>query len=185
VSARRLAAVALHHNSTIARTAPKQREPKPFVYGVVSSANRLAASSLERSSPMPKAVKPRKPIPKRNHEHAAKRDKAYRAGLAKYHASETAKIVEARAGGICEFSVADDPTRLPLVRDVRVDRARPAGYSRCQRRCRSDHHCSYRNFGGGEVPEQMLKGCTRCHEYVESLKPTSRFLGRRTRRDDA
>lgn len=157
------------YGSTIAR------KPKKFAPAVLAEVNRFAASSPKRSSPMPKA---RKPIAKRNPERAAKRDKAYAAGLRAYHASETKKLVEVRSAGRCEFSIADDRSCLPRVLDVRVDRERPAGYSRCGRKAKPHHHTTYARFGGRELPEDMLHGCTKCHEYVEALKPVSRASAR-------
>jgi hypothetical protein len=65
--------------------------------------------------------------------------------------------------------------RLPQVLDVRIDRPVPEGYARvCRRRRRSHHHLTYLRFAGDELPEDMLAGCAKCHEYVEAMKAVHR-----------
>jgi len=164
--------------SSIAKPTPEEirerqeQKRKKFTPAVLDGLKPYT-SMPRQSSPMPERTKR---IPKVNPKRAAKRDKGYAAGLKRYHASETAKIVKARADGRCEFLVADDAERIPRVIAVRVDRPAPKGYSRCNQPCRAmqDHHLTYARFGGDELPEDIVRGEPGCHEYVEAMKAAHR-----------
>ena len=94
-----------------------------------------------------------------------------------YMRSETRKIVDARAAGRCEAHL------VAGINDVSIRHVlggKPDAetmerlYSgerlytmRCLNRARQHHHLTYFRYGGDELPEDMLKVCRRCHEWLE------------------
>lgn len=159
--------VRTRHNSTI-RITPKKLTLNP------------SPSSLR------KPVTPRKPIPKSNPANQAKAVKRSAKKHRAYMASECRRLVDARANGQCEFGlmryqgclIPIEPVWFP---DHSAAGALfyPSGLIRCQNTDDlAHHHRSYHNYGGGEEPKQMLKGCPRCHDFVESLKPARNRFAR-------
>lgn len=124
--------------------------------------------------------KPRKTIPKRNPARIAKRTLAYRKGMAAYRKSETAKLVKRRANGQCEAAVRWISTMSAIWIVTTPHYLTSRQWQRCENReGLQDHHKTYARFGGDELPEDIARVCPRCHSYLESLKPTSRFKSRR------
>lgn len=137
----------------------KSRDDRPRAW---NSTLKIGRKPLERTpfkGPVGPTRKPRKAMPKANPERQRKAAKRYAIKLAKYRASETYRVVEARAAGQCEaewdaFYIAN-------------------GY--IKERCTATeglehHHKTYARFGGRELPEDIDVLCKVHHEYVESLK---------------
>lgn len=120
------------------------------------------------------------PIKKVNPEQRAKRKKRQASKHAAYMRSETRKIVDARAFGQCEASVHfyTDGTfkvTVPEWYDATICARMYIDDSidRCENRSRlQHHHLTYARYGGNELPEDMLKVCKRCHDFLESQHPT-------------
>ena len=84
--------------------------------------------------------------------------------------SETRKIVDARAAGRCEASVMLTPNGLVVAGVSAI----PCNRYRCENKAVAHHHLTYFRYGGDELPEDMLKVCRRCHDYLEHDHPTRR-----------
>lgn len=160
----------------------------------------LKRSSLPRSTTPPKKVSekklraaggklystitaPKKPIRKSNPENCAKREKRRRSKHAAYMRSETRRIVDARAGQFCEAAVGSAllnrfditvPNPLWNVSGALGWSNAAGSWWRCQNEGRHHHHRTYARYGGDELPEDMLKVCTRCHEWLDKDKPSHR-----------
>ena len=123
-------------------------------------ANR-ASSGIKRKAGS--RIKARKPIPKENAERRKKRRKKGKALHKLYLQSETARLVELRSGGRCEaiFDHGQVIKHWTLTYP---------GVARCTEPAVVHHHMSYHNYGGGEVPDQMLHICHGCHMKIHGLQ---------------
>lgn len=124
-----------------------------------------------------------KPIRKVNPEQRAKRKKRQASKHAAYMRSETRKIVDARANGRCEAAVRTEPGFFQVQpRDFLTIEdpnywfcitLRAQEWTRCENTTRlQHHHLTYTRYGGNELPEDILKCCRRCHDWLESQHPT-------------
>lgn len=100
------------------------------------------------------AGKPRKKLPAVNVARQAKKAKRYSAALARYHRSETAKVVAARAGGQCERIV--DGVRCEYVGRL------------------IHNHLTYARFGGQELPSDVEAICPAHNGEYEGARPWRR-----------
>ena len=132
-------------------------------------------SGLRRTGFLKRSGKLKKSNPARQ----AKRRKGQASKHRKYMASETRKVVDARANGRCETDVSSHPMFGIEVREPAMPRnpfvaAWSDNYrtwSRCEREAKIHHHRTYARYGGQELPEDMLKVCSRCHDALEAAKP--------------
>lgn len=98
-------------------------------------------------------------IRKMNPERQARRDAEYARKLAAYRRSPTYRLVQARAGGRCEFTLPSGE-RCPVTVGL------------------SHHHLTYARFGGAERPEDVIVGCEHHHALAEQLHHPHRRHGR-------
>lgn len=147
------------HNSTLSVGKPIKRSPP--------------ATRRERS-----LNASRKPVKKSNPVATAKRKKRQASKHRAYMQSETRKIVDARAGGRCEARILWEGTPRGHYPFVEFGRVILPGERVMMRmvdhtaRCENTeelqhHHLTYARYGGQELPEDILKCCKRCHEWIE------------------
>ncbi len=144
------------------------------------SAKRLKA--LGGKAPFSSITAKPKPLRAVNPEREAKRRQTRRKNHAKYRASETFKIVTARAAGQCEASVrwAWGAAGIELV-EIRADLAwmAHATHVRCwANEGLEHHHVHYPDKPGGETPDDVLVCCKRCHGWIERVNHPTRKNGR-------
>lgn len=130
----------------------------------------------DRAEPRRNSLSRGTPLKKVNPARQAKRRQQYYKKLNAYRASDTYRVVEARAAGMCE-KVAGTRSYSSTVYDV------PAGwwangltYRCCERRENgarlTHHHITYARFGGKELPEDVIVLCDRHNAEAESQHPT-------------
>ena len=126
-----------------------------------------------------------------NPERQAKRRQRQAAKHRAYMRSETRKIVDERAAGRCETAVRTDAGQFEVeVPSFFFNAAgwfhihlRCESWQRCENKAVAHHHLTYFRYGGDELPEDMLKVCRRCHEWLERQDhPTRRSHLRQTGR---
>ena len=100
------------------------------------------------------------PLPTVNPVRQAKRRQQQRSKHAAYRASETYRVVSARAGGQCEMAVkpmvgqGNAPVRCPETSGL------------------AHHHVTYARYGGAELPEDIAVVCRYHHAQLEAAYPT-------------
>ena len=116
-----------------------------------------------------------------NPERQAKRRTRQAAKHRAYMRSETRKIVDRRANDRCEavvWTYTDGSIRVlaPAWDDARlgIRLHEDDVLDRCENMATAHHHLTYFRYGGDELPEDMLKVCRRCHDYLEHDHPTRR-----------
>ena len=125
-------------------------------------------------------------LKKSNPERQAKRRKAQASKHRKYMASETRKVVDARANGRCEAAVhetvlVEARTIVLSIRDNPRLYADGGEWERCENDATIHHHRTYARYGGNELPRDILKVCEHCHEAIEAQKPAGNRFSRSRR----
>lgn len=135
---------------------------------------------MKRSSFGPRyaPLRSKRTIRKVNPERQAKRRIRQAAKHRAYMRSETRKIVDARASGRCEASVMLSQNGLVVAGVSAI----PCNRYRCQNAATAHHHLTYARYGGNELPEDILKVCRRCHDWLEREHPTRQSHLRQTGR---
>lgn len=121
------------------------RRKKPFSRGTPKKAS---------TAPRKKSLKRKAKLRALNAVRVKKRRKSGKLKHRQYLATDTARIVELRSGGRCEnvLTISAQRGSLTMVR--------------CTKPATVHHHKSYKGYGGGEVPEQMLHICHECHMMI-------------------
>ena len=172
-----------------------KRSPLPPRSAPLRSREPARGGGIKRKTPLKRggAIPRTTRIKNVNPERQAKRKVRQAAKHRAYLRSETRRDVDIRADGRCEAAVRMDAGFFEVQPRDFLSVISPTSWfcitlkSEDWRRCENrshlqHHHLTYARYGGDELPEDMLKVCRRCHEWLDAQHPTRQSHLRQTGR---